>query len=101
MRAEKSVITPGPLSPARELVGEMLRVLYEPARALEQFEATLRKEPKRFNSLYGAAKAAQLEGSRDTSQKYFRELLKVCAQSDEPARAELKEAKQSIFQNST
>ena len=98
---EKSVVTPGPLSPARELMGEMLLVMNEPARALEQFEATLKKEPKRFNSLYGAAKAAQLEGSRDTSQKYFRELLKVCAQSDEPARAELKEAKQSIFQNST
>ena len=77
-RTEKSVITPGPLSPARELMGEMLLDMNEPARALEQFEATLKKEPRRFNSLYGAAHAAQLSGSRDTSQRYFRELLRVC-----------------------
>jgi hypothetical protein len=97
-RTEKSAITPGPLSPARELMGEMLLVMNEPARALEEFEATLKKEPRRFNSLYGAAHAAQLSGSRDTSQKYFRELLQVCAHSDKPARSELKEAEQSILQ---
>jgi len=95
---EKSVITPGPLSPARELVGEMLLVLNEPARALEQFEATLKKEPRRFNSLYGAAHAAQLSGSFATSQRYFHELLRVCRHSDKPARSELKEAKLSILQ---
>jgi tetratricopeptide (TPR) repeat protein len=95
---EKSVVTPGPLSPARELLGEMFLEMNDPARALEQFEATLKKEPRRFNSLYGAAHAAQQSGSRDTSQKYFRELLKVCAHSDKPARSELKEAEQSILQ---
>jgi hypothetical protein len=97
-RTEKSVITPGPLSPARELMGEMLLVMNQPAEALEQFEATLKKEPGRFNSLYGAAHAAQLSGSRDTSQKYFRELLRVCAHSDQPARFELKEAQLAILQ---
>jgi hypothetical protein len=94
---EKSAITPGPLSPARELVGEMLLVMNEPARALQQFEATLKKEPGRFNSLYGAARAAQLSGSADTSQMYFRELLRVCAHSDKPERSELKEAEQSTL----
>jgi tetratricopeptide (TPR) repeat protein len=94
---EKSVITPGPLSPARELMGEMLLALNEPTRALEQFEATLKKEPRRFNSLYGAAHAAQLSGRRDTSQQYFRELLRVCAHSDKPGRSELKEAEQSVL----
>jgi hypothetical protein len=97
-RTEKSVVTPGPLSPARELVGEMLLVMNEPTRALEQFEATLKKEPRRFNALYGAAHAAQLSGSRDTSQQYFRELLRVCAHSDKPARSELKVAELSILQ---
>jgi hypothetical protein len=97
-RTEKSVVTPGPLSPARELIGEMLLAMNEPNKALEQFEATLKKEPGRFNSLYGAAHAAQLSGSRDTSQKYFRELLRVCAHSDKPARSELNEAEQSILQ---
>jgi hypothetical protein len=98
-RTEKSAITPGPLSPARELLGEMLLVVNEPTRALEQFEATLKMEPRRFNSLYGAARAAQLGGNRHTSQQYFRELLRVCAHSDRPARSELREAEQSILQN--
>jgi hypothetical protein len=98
-RTEKSVITPGPLSPARELMGEMLLAMNEPTRALAEFEATLKNEPRRFNSLYGAAHAAQLSGSRATSQKYFRELLRVCVHSDKPARSELKEAEQSILRN--
>ena len=74
----------------------MLLEMNEPTKALEQFEATLKKEPRRFRSLYGAAHAAQLSGSRDTSQKYFRELLRVCARSDKPARSELQEAERSM-----
>jgi hypothetical protein len=89
---EKSVITPGPLFPARELLGEMLLEIHNPAEALVQFEATLRKEPRRFRALFGAAHAAQLIGARDTSAKYFRELLEVCAKADKPGRAELKAA---------
>jgi hypothetical protein len=93
---EKSAVTPGPLSPARELLGDMLLEMGEPGEALEQFEGTLKKEPRRFRSLYGAAHAAQLSGSRATSQKYFRELLRVCANPDKPGRAELKEARDAL-----
>ena len=89
---EKSAVTPGPLAPARELLGEMLVELNEPAQALEQFEATLRKEPGRFHALYGAARAAQLSGNRDASQWYFGEMLKVCVHADKPARPEITEA---------
>ena len=94
---EKSAVTPGPLAPARELLGEMLLEMNQPMQALEQFEATLKKEPRRFRSLYGAAHAAQLSGSRDTSRKYFRELLKVCAHADKPGRSELEEAQRAIL----
>ena len=93
---EKSAVTPGPLSPARELLGEMLLKFNEPSKALEQFEATLQKEPRRFRSLYGAAHAARLVGNRDISQLYFRELLKVCARADMPGRPELKEAREAL-----
>jgi tetratricopeptide (TPR) repeat protein len=89
---EKSAVTPGPLAPARELLGEMLLEMNEPAHALEQFEATLKKEPGRFRALYGAAHAAQLSGNHDTSQTYFRELLKVCSHADKPGRSEIIEA---------
>ena len=93
---EKSVVTPGPLTPARELLGEMLLEMNKPAEALVQFEATLKKEPRRFRSLYGAAHAAQLSGNRRASQEYFRELLSVCANSDKPGRPEIKEAREAL-----
>ena len=96
---EKSAVTPGPLAPARELLGEMFLELKEPAQALEQFEATLKKEPGRFRALYGAAHAAQLSGRREISQKYFREMAKVCSNADTPGRAEVGEAKRAALQN--
>jgi hypothetical protein len=93
---EKSVVTPGPLSPARELLGEMYLEINKPAKALAEFEATLKKEPRRFRSLYGAAHAAQLSGHDDLSQEYFGELLTVCAHSDTPGRPEIKEAREAL-----
>jgi 1,2-phenylacetyl-CoA epoxidase PaaB subunit len=95
---EKSAVTPGPLAPARELLGEMLLEMKEPAQALEQFEATLTKEPGRLRALYGAGRAAQLSGRREASQKYFGELLKVCGRADKPGRAEIREAQRAISQ---
>ena len=77
----------------------MLLEMKEPAQALEQFEATLKDEPGRLRALYGAAQAAQLSGSRDTSQRYFREVLKVCGRADKPGRSEVTEAQQAILQN--
>jgi hypothetical protein len=71
----------------------------EPAQALEKFEATLTKEPGRFRALYGAAHAAQLSGSREASQRYFGELLKVCGHADKPGRAEILEAQRAVSQN--
>jgi len=93
---EKSAVTPGPLAPARELLGEMLLQTNQPAAALAQFEATLKKEPGRFRALYGAGHAAQLSGNGEARQKYFRELLKVCEHSDRPGRPELREAEKGV-----
>jgi hypothetical protein len=93
---EKSAVTPGPLSPARELLGAMFMELNEPAEALVQFEATLLKDPRRFRALYGAARAAQLSGNRELSQRYFQELLKVCARADSPGRVELEAAREAV-----
>jgi hypothetical protein len=91
-KTEKSAVTPGPLAPARELLGELLLANNEPALAQEQFEATLKKEPGRFRSLYGAGRAAQLAGRPEVSRQYFRELVKSCGRADRPGRTELMEA---------
>ena len=93
---EKSAVTPGPLAPARELLGELLLATNRPAAALVQFEAALKKEPGRFRTLYGAGHAAELSGNEEASKRYFSELLKVCQHGDRPGRAELQEAKQAL-----
>ena len=88
---EKSAVTPGPLAPARELVGEMLLEMSRPADALGEFEAALEKEPNRFRTLLGAARAASLTGNRQKARGYFRALLKICERGDKPGRPELVE----------
>ena len=90
---EKSAITPGPLAPARELLGEMLLQLHEPAAALREFAATLQKEPGRFRALAGAARAAAESGDRSTAARYYARLLQSCDHADEPGRPELVEAR--------
>jgi tetratricopeptide (TPR) repeat protein len=92
---EKSAVTPGPLAPARELAGEMLLQMNQPAEALKEFEATLKKEPNRFRALSGAAKAASLAGDREQARAYSRALLKICERGDKPGRPELEQARQN------
>ena len=91
---EKSAITPGPLKPARELLGEMLLRLNQPKLALVEFERTLKTDPDRFRTLYGAGRAARSADDSVASRRYFRRLLVVCASGDKPGRKELAEAAQ-------
>jgi tetratricopeptide (TPR) repeat protein len=95
---DKSAITPGPLAPARELLGEMLLAAKRPDAALAEFEATLKKEPGRFRALYGAGKAAQLAGRDKDSRKYFSQLVQMCEHGDRPGRAELQELEKTRAQ---
>ena len=48
---DKSAVSPGPLAPARELLGDMLTQLKRPAEARAEYRATLQKEPNRRHSL--------------------------------------------------
>jgi len=75
--SEKHPVTPGPVVPARELLGEMLLALDKPAEALAAFESTLQRSPNRFNALYGAAKAAQMAGQREKARQYYSALVAV------------------------
>ena len=90
---EKSAVTPGPLLPAREMVGEMLLQMNQPAEALKEFEATLRKEPHRFRATAGAALSAARSGDRQKAGSYYRALLKICERGDKAGRPELVEAR--------
>jgi Tfp pilus assembly protein PilF len=92
-RTEKAAVTPGPLAPARELLGQMLLELAQPSEALKEFEATLKKEPNRFRAVYGAATAAAKAGDRARARAYYGQLLKICERADTPGRPELQEAR--------
>ena len=48
---EKAAVTPGPLAPARELLGDMLVELGRPAEAAAEYRATLTREPNRRHAL--------------------------------------------------
>jgi hypothetical protein len=48
---EKSAVTPGPLAPAREMLGDMLAELNQPAEAKAEYRAALLKEPNRRHLL--------------------------------------------------
>jgi tetratricopeptide (TPR) repeat protein len=90
---DKSAVSPGPLAPARELLGEMLLEAGEPKDALAAFEATMKKEPNRFRAVAGAMRAAEAAGDREAAARHARELLEIAktADSDRPelARARL------------
>jgi tetratricopeptide repeat protein len=90
---EKSAVTPGPIKPARELLGEMLLELKRPGEALKEFEAVMKKEPNRFRATYGAARAASQAGDSQKAAGYFAALVKICADADTPVRPELQEAR--------
>jgi hypothetical protein len=89
---EKHPVTPGPLVPARELLGELLLELNQPAQALREFEATLRTEPNRFRTVYGAARAAELSGDTGKARTYYNELVALGRDAD-AERPELQRAK--------
>ena len=89
-------VTPGPLVPARELLGEMLLQMEKPSAALQAFEATLKKEPNRFRALSGAIRAATLAGQGARAREHAQTLLTICAKADAPARPELAAAKKLL-----
>jgi hypothetical protein len=67
---EKNAVTPGPLAPARELLGDMLMASERSRDALAEYEATLTKEPNRRRAIAGALRAATAIGDRATAAKY-------------------------------
>jgi hypothetical protein len=79
---EKHPVTPGPIFPACELLGELLLELQQPAQALQEFEASIPKEPNRFNGLYGAARAAELAGEGEKARTYYGQLVALSERSD-------------------
>jgi tetratricopeptide (TPR) repeat protein len=82
----------GASMPASEMLGDMLLDMRQPQDALAAYERSLKLSPNRFNSLYGAAHAAELAGMIDVAQRYYRQLVGNCSASNSD-RVELAHAK--------
>ncbi|MHA4844956.1 tetratricopeptide repeat protein, partial [Flavitalea antarctica] len=99
-RTQKHSVTPGEVLPAREMLGDLLMELNQPAKALVAYEASLVEHPNRFNGLYSAGHAAELAGQPAKRDDYFRKLLSI----SEPVnsdRNELAMAKLALKHEST
>jgi hypothetical protein len=95
--AEKHPVTPGPLVPARELLGELLLEVKQPAPALQAFEASQRSAPNRFKGLYGVARAAELAGEKEKARAFYTALVALAELADSE-RPEVDEARTFLAQ---
>jgi tetratricopeptide (TPR) repeat protein len=88
----KHVAMENRLYPMRELLGELLLQVGQPADALREFETSIKENPNRYRGLYGAARAA--EGARDRAKAsgYYQKLLELASKADTP-RPEIAQAK--------
>jgi Tfp pilus assembly protein PilF len=97
-RTEKHPVTPGVPEPARELYGVMLLERGMDAEALAAFEATIKKEPNRFNAFAGAAKAADRLGDKAKAKDYFQKLTALAISAD-TVRPDLAAAREFLAKN--
>ncbi len=90
-QTDKSSLSPGRVLPVHEQLGDMLMELGRPKEALKEYEISLQHASRRFNSLYGAARAARAAGKTDVAEAYYHQLLELA----DPAspRVELAEAR--------
>jgi hypothetical protein len=96
-RNEKSIVTPGRILPARELLGDMLLELKRPEQALKEFETSQVREPNRFRGYYGAARAAEAAGERGKATDYYAKLMELANKADS-SRPELVRARAYVAQ---
>jgi tetratricopeptide (TPR) repeat protein len=80
---EKHVVSPGSIIPARELLGDLLMELGQPAAALKEYEASIAKEPNRFRGLYSAARAAEASGNMAKARAWYQKFTQIAAQADD------------------
>jgi tetratricopeptide (TPR) repeat protein len=66
---EKLPVTPGPVVPAREQLGELLLQQNQPEKALREFRAALALAPGRRGALLGGAQAAEAVGDTQAAMQ--------------------------------
>jgi hypothetical protein len=78
---DKHPVTPGAILPAREQLADLLVELGRPTDALAEYEISLRSAPARFNTLAGAARAAEAAGQKEKAKNFHDQLMAMCGGS--------------------
>jgi len=89
---DKHPVTPGPILPAHEQLGDLLTELGKPGEALTEYRATLAASPNRLNAVFGAARAARLAGDESEARAGYSKLIELCGKGD-GAREQVAEAR--------
>ena len=71
---EKRPVTPGPVTPAREQLADLLLEQGHPKEALAEYEASLRTSPGRRRALLGAREASRQVGNEEKVRFYTKAL---------------------------
>src|SRR5216110_2976470 len=77
----KHPVSPGAFVPIREQLGSLLLELGQPKDAQREFQAALKIYPGRFRGLYGAARAAEQSGDKESASRYYAKLAAQTAKS--------------------
>jgi hypothetical protein len=88
--------------PAHEMLADLLAEMNRPEAALTKYEAELKLNPNRFNSLYGAGHAAEAAQQAQKAAAYYQQLTNSCSKDSQ--RTELAHARQflaTVAQNDT
>ena len=96
--SEKNAISPGRILPARELLGDMLLESGHADASLAAYEASQARDPQRYRTLFGAAKAAEAAGDEGRSHAYFVRLVQMT--DADSTRTSMIEARQSVAKSS-
>ena len=97
-KTEKAPVTPGPIAPARELLGYMLLERGMAREALAAFESTQVKEPNRYHGYAGAAQAAERLGDKAKAKSNYEKLVALGSDAD-AGRPELIAARKYLASN--
>jgi hypothetical protein len=89
---EKHAVSPGPILPARELLGAMLLEMGQAEAALRELEASQKVEPNRLAGVALAAKAAEKAGQKEKARAYYEQVLALTKDAD-PGKRQVAEAK--------
>lgn len=81
---DKDAVTPGAVTPAREMLAELHSLENQPKESLAEYEAVLKVAPNRFNAVYGAARAAEASGNNEVAKRYYQQLTEISPGDERP-----------------